>query len=193
LVLTARREPRLLFASARFRGVATRPEITLADGSVAADDDALSDWLGRAVAIGAADEVGERTYENPLDVEHDGDWVTFSGAPGAFHDSARTRVSLVSTGTLGAWDRRRFRANVVLDGAGEDELVGTTIAVGDAQLDVRKRIDRCVIVTRAQPGDLARDLDVLRTVNRERDRCLGVGALVARDGTVRVGDAVGPR
>ena len=39
----------------------------------------------------------------------------FPGAPGPFHDSRRTRVSLVSTETLGSWDRRRFRSNVLLE------------------------------------------------------------------------------
>jgi uncharacterized protein YcbX len=99
-------------------------------------------------------------------------------------------VSLVSTGTLGDWDRRRFRANVVLDGEGEDDWVGSTIALGDARLDVGKRIDRCVMTTRPQPGGIERDLDVLRSIHRTRDGCLAVGALVATPGRVQVGDVV---
>ncbi len=181
--------PELLFASARLdaRGA---PVITLPDGTIATDDAALSAWLGRRVALRAAADVDERRYENPLDAEHDADWIVFDGAPGPFHDSARTRVSLVSTATLGAWDRRRFRANVVLDGDGEDALVGATVDIGDVRLDVVKRIGRCVIITRPQPGAIERDLDVLKTVNRERDGCLAVGALVARGGAMRVGDEV---
>jgi hypothetical protein len=186
--LTARRVPELLFASART--TADGVEIRLPDGSIATDDDALSDWLGRPVALRRAAEVEARAFENPLDFERDADWITFDGAPGAFHDSARTRVSLVSTGTLGGWDRRRFRANVLLDGAGEDAFVGSTIAVGEVRLEVLKRIDRCVMITRPQPGEIERDLDVLRTVNRERDGCLAIGARVARSGTMRVGDVV---
>src|SRR5687767_13641914 len=53
--LTARRVPQLLYASARLRedgGV----EITLPDGSVAADDAALSAWLGRRVTLRSSDE-----------------------------------------------------------------------------------------------------------------------------------------
>jgi uncharacterized protein YcbX len=190
LGLTARRWPELLFASARHVGVGVRPEITLPDGTVALDDDALCDWLGRRVALRAADEVEERGYENPLDGELEADWIVFRGAPGPFHDSSRTRVSLVSTGTIGDWDRRRFRANVLLDGAGEDALVGRTVALGDVHLDVVKRIGRCVMITRPQPGCIERDLDVLRTVNRERNGSLAVGALVTRPGVVRVGDAL---
>ena len=33
--------------------------------------------------------------------------------------------------TIGAWDARRFRSNLVLDGEGEDALVGTTVTVGE--------------------------------------------------------------
>ena len=44
------------------------------------------------------------------------------------------------------------------------------------------------MTTRAQPGGIERDLNVLRTIARERDACLAVGALVARPGAVAVGD-----
>jgi hypothetical protein len=46
------------------------------------------------------------------------------------------------------------------------------------------------MITRPQPGDIERDLDVLKQVNRERDGCLAIGAVVARPGTIRRGDAV---
>ena len=62
--------------------------------------------------------------------------TTGRAAPGPFHDSPRIRLSLVSTGTLGTWDRRRFRANVVLDGAGEDALEGARCELGEARLAV---------------------------------------------------------
>jgi uncharacterized protein YcbX len=188
LGLTARRWPELLFASARLVDEGAPPEITLADGRVARDDDTLSDWLGRRVALRGAADVGERRYESPQDAERDAGWIEFAGAPGPFHDSARTRVSLVSTVSLGAWDRRRFRANVVLDGEGEDALVGARVVIGDVHLDVVKRIGRCVMITRPQPGGIERDLEVLKSVNRERGGRCAVGALVARGGTLGVGD-----
>jgi hypothetical protein len=190
--LTARRAPELLFASARWRhdgGV----EITLPDGSVAPDDDALSEWLGRRVELRTAELPSPRRYENPevdFERETERDWAPFEGAPGPFHDSSRTRVSLVSTETIGSWDRRRFRSNVLLDGGGEDALVGSRVALGDAVLDIGKRIGRCVMTTRPQPDGIERDLTVLRTIARERDACLAVGALVMRPGRVRVGDAL---
>jgi uncharacterized protein YcbX len=192
LGLTARRVPELLFASARFRdegGV----DIRLPDGSRAGDDEALSAWLGRPVALRSADADVSRRYENPVvDFEHERehDWAAFHGAPGPFHDSARTRVSLVSTATLGDWDRRRFRSNVVLEGAGEDSLVGSQVTLGAAVIEVRKQISRCVMVTRPQPGGVARDLQVLRTIALERNSQLAVGAVVTRPGRVTVGDAV---
>ena len=58
-------------------------------------------------------------------------------------------------------------------------------------LDVIKPIDRCVMTTRPQPGGIERDLDVLRTINAERQSWLGVGALVVEAGTLAVGDEVG--
>jgi uncharacterized protein YcbX len=194
--LTGRRHPELLFAAARLLdGGAV--EITLPDGAIAADDSDLSAWLGRPVALVPAEDRAERRYENPADFEHEPEsvWNPFVGADGAFHDNAAARVSLVSTGTIGSWDRRRFRPNVLLegegeDGEGEDGLVGSSVALGGARLDVGMRIERCVMTTRPQPGGIERDLDVLRTIARERDACLSVGALVTQPGTVRVGDAV---
>ncbi len=188
--LTARRVPDLLFLTGRLRSDG-RVEVLLPDGSVTSEDAVLSGWLGRPVALrSAAEAPGERLYENPAEVGEraEYDWDTFPGARGAFHDSSRTRVSLVSTGTLGSWDRRRFRANVVLSGKGEDALVGRRVRLGGSQLDVVKQVDRCVMVTRPQPGGIGRDTGVLRTIHRQRDGCLAVGALVARAGTVSVGD-----
>lgn len=187
-VLTARREPRLLFATARWH--AGEVEITGPAGERLDTDAALSSWLGRPVHLQAAGAEGG-VYENPLDTEREADWVEWQGPGHAWHDSRRTRVSLVSDTTLGAWPAERFRANVLLAGADEDTLVGRTARLGSATLDVQKRIDRCVMVTRAQPG-LAVDRDVLRTIHRERGGCLAIGALVTAPGSVAVGDAFGP-
>jgi uncharacterized protein YcbX len=188
--LTARRVPELLFASARYRDGGV--EIVLPGGQIATDDVALSAWLGRPVVLRPADAEVTRTYEVPLDVDTEAEdsWVTWNGPRGAFHDSTRARVSLVSTGTLDHWDARRFRANVVLDGAGEDALVGTEVLLGTAVLTVQKQIDRCVMVTRPQPGGVARDLEVLKTINHERGGFLAVGALVDTPGVVQIGDRV---
>lgn len=191
LGLTARREPRLLQAAARWED--DRLVVTLPDGAAVAErfSEALSSWLGREVVLRAASEVGTRRYENPLDFEHEERWVAWNGARGPFHDSPRNRVSLVASAWLGPWDARRFRANVVLDdpaGHSEDELIGARLRVGTAVLEVAKPTPRCVMVTRPQPGGIARDLDVLRAINRDRKGHLGVGAVVLTGGTVRLGD-----
>jgi uncharacterized protein YcbX len=74
------------------------------------------------------------------------------------------------------------------DNGAEDALVGTAVRAGTCTLDVVKQIDRCVMTTRPQPGGIARDLDVLRTINKDRATFLGAGALVTTRGTIHVGD-----
>lgn len=181
-VLTAKRDKRLLFASAHLV-TPDQVEIRLPDGSLA-DDAALSRWLDRPVAVERAGNVGG-LYENPRDFERETDWVTWQGPPEAWQDSAR--VSVLSTASLGGWDARRFRPNVVLEGHGEDDLVGHRIQIGGVALEVTKQIDRCVMVTRAQPG-IDADLEVLRSINRTRATYLAVGARVAHPGQLAVGD-----
>jgi uncharacterized protein len=192
--LTARRVPELLFGAARLRadgGV----EVVLPDGTVTTDDAVISAWLGRRVTLRAAGSApGRPRYESPDDdlTETPARWHDWQGAPGAFHDNADGRVSLVTTATLGNWDRRRFRSNVVLDGAGEGGLIGSQVRVGGVVLDVGDPIPRCVMVTRPQPGGIARDTTVLKTIHRERGGDLAVAAMVRAAGTVRTGDDLRP-
>jgi uncharacterized protein YcbX len=162
----------------------------LPDGTTTSDDAVLSAWLGRDVTLRAADFDETRTYEVPLDIDTEApeSWVQWNGPRGAFHDSTRTRVSLLSYGSIGAWEPQRFRANVLLDGEGEDALVGSHVRVGSTVLEVMKPIDRCVMVTRPQPGGIDRDLDVLKTINRERAGNLAIGALVRESGEIAAGD-----
>ena len=192
--LTARRVPDLLFAAARLR-VDGGVEVVLPDGTVTADDAVLSDWVGREVALRSVPATaGARRYESPDDDEEAaGGWYPWQGAAvGAFHDNADARVTLVSTGTLGSWDRRRFRANVVLDGAGEDALEGSRARLGSAVLAIGEPVPRCVMVTRPQPGGLGRETAVLKAIHRQRGGVLAVGAGVLRPGAARVGDELLP-
>jgi len=191
--LTARRAPDLLFATGRLRGDGG-VEVVLPDGAVTSDDAVLSAWLGRPVELrAAARQEGPPRFEAPDDEEElAAGWHEWEGAEGAFHDNACFRVSLLSTGTIRTWDRRRFRPNVLLDGAGEEALTGRRVHLGTAELTVVAAIPRCVMVTRPQPGGIARDNGVLRTLHRERDGLLAIGAGVVRAGTVRPGDALEP-
>lgn len=186
MVLTARREPALLFLSATVAD--GRPEIRTADGDDVSSDANLSTWLGRPVEIRSAAD-GPATFENPLDVDTETDWVQWQSAGTTFHDG-RSTISLVSRTTMRDWDRRRFRMNLTLDSAGDDEL-GGLLTVGTSTLSIRKPIDRCVMVTRPQPG-IERDLGVLTTIARERENRLGVGATVVSSGRIDVGDDVLP-
>jgi uncharacterized protein YcbX len=68
--------------------------------------------------------------------------------------------------------------------------VGHLVRVGTVTLDVTNHVDRCVITTRPQPGGIERDLDVLRTINRERGGNLAVGSLVQTEGEFAVGDEI---
>ena len=201
--LTARRRPELLLASARLAGVTVDDGvvITLPDGTETDDNAILTVWLGQPTELREAVPDGTGTYETQLDIGETGDWIRWQGPAGSFHDSTRTKVSLVSTATLRDWDRRRFRTNVILNGDGEDDLVGQTIQLGGATLEVLKHIDRCVMTARPQAAHdgepaLDRDLSVLKTINHERGSLLGIGALVGNPGSVSIGDQLtttGPR
>jgi uncharacterized protein len=185
--LTARREPKLLMLSAAVAG--DRVRLTTPEGTVLESDDDLSAWLGRPVHLAHPPTDRPPEYESPVDNEDEsGPWQIWTGPTDVWHDSARTRVSILSTASLRDWPVRRFRPNVLVDGAGEDDLVGRRIAIGSVLLDVTKRIDRCVMVTRPQPGGIERDHSVLKTVLRETDGFLGVGALVVTAGELAVGD-----
>lgn len=143
--LTARRAPEMLFASARTAADGS-VEIVLLDGTVAADDTALSTWLGRPVQLRSAEEVHERRYENPSDVETEAEesWGSFTGAGGAFHDTEGATATVLSAASMDGQDPRRFRANVVVDGEGEDALVGQAVRIGAATVAISVPIARGV-------------------------------------------------
>ena len=184
-VLTARREPRLLMASARLSDDG-HPIVTLPDGTETDSSETISAWLGRDVALTrAADHIG--VFENPKDFEHETDWVSWQGPAGAWHDAEWARVSLVSASSLRDLDPRRFRTNLVIGAGDENMLIGMSVALGTCRLDVLRGINRCIMVARSQPG-LVADLDILRTIHRESNGRLAVGATVSQEGRVRVGD-----
>ena len=85
-VLTGRREPRLLMASAILDDEG--PIITVESDQEMRTSAELSVWLDRSVTLTPASEDGG-TYENPLDYENDADWQSWQGPGGAWHDSAR--------------------------------------------------------------------------------------------------------
>lgn len=129
--------------------------------------------------------------------------------PGTFFDLAPLHLLTTSTLTaLGdlvpgaAYDPRRYRPNLVVDGAeqgfAEDGWVGAELALGQARARGVMLTMRCVMTTLAQEG-LAEDRDTLRGIARHHRReipglgtwaCAGVYADVVAAGPVRVGDPV---
>lgn len=124
----------------------------------------------------------------------------FATPPGTYFDVAPLHVvttsalrSLEHLNPASDADRRRFRANLLVetddDGFPEFDWCGSTVRAGDAVLEIRARTVRCAMPTHAQPG-LERATSIMRTLVRETGQDLGVYALVAREGDVRVGDDV---
>ena len=204
-VLTGRREPQLLGASAAL-DMNGRPAVTLPDGTTIsgegdAIDSALSNWLGHEVKlVGAADAPGGQA-EAFVDATDDSSPVVEWTMPaGRFVDALPilivTSASLRTGAGLhpaGNWDARRFRPNVFVDvdddGWVEDAWCGRVVRIGEVELLPRQGCVRCTMVTRPQPG-LERDLDIYRTVARHHGGTFGVWATVQTPGTISVGDAV---
>lgn len=95
-------------------------------------------------------------------------------------------------------DRRRFRANVVLDTEGgepflEDAWVGGTLVFGDgdppAAVSVTMRDPRCAMIN-LDPETAERDARVMKAVVRLHGNDAGVYATVVACGTIRLGDRV---
>jgi len=83
----------------------------------------------------------------------------------------------------------RFRPNIVLDtNISDADLIGKTIHVGTATLEVTHKTERCRMITLAQPGLESRP-EILRVVSKKYELLFGVYARVVSNGYVSVGDA----
>ncbi len=206
-VLTGRREPRLLLASATWIGEGA-PAVTLPDGVALAGgggpavDEGLSEWLDRPVrlvpAAGTPGGVGEFFADATDDTS---EAIAWTMPPGRFVDAQP--LLLLTTAALrmgaaqhpaGEWDVRRFRPNVLVEAEGtgwlEDAWCGRTVRLGsEVVVAPLAPCTRCTMVTRPQPG-LERDLDVFRALQRAHDATFGVWTRVVTPGVVRAGDAV---
>ena len=206
-VLSGKSEPRILGASASVRADG-EIEIELPEGvrtaSDAPDVDALlSAWLDRPLRLHRALDDEQFTIHHHTDPEDETKTKDFSTPPGAYYDS-RSTVHLLSRSSLraasaayaeGQWDVRRFRPNIVVS-SGDDEAgfveeawVGGTVTLGAVPALVRKRTERCVITTRAQPG-LDRDLQIYRSLKKSNHANLGIYLVPQAAGTIAVGEIV---
>ena len=203
-ILSAKREGRLLMARA---ATAETVRISLPSGQCfsgvgSSTDAALSSWLERPVHLVEADRGTTPTFESQADETNDASaTVTWQGLPGAFVDSSP--VHLLTTAALRAmrcqrpdldWQVERFRPNLVVDVPGdervEDAWVGRRCTVGDVELEIVKPCRRCVMVTRAQPCGVERQLGVLSYLSETAAGTLGVLGRVVRSGSVRLDSAV---
>lgn len=126
--------------------------------------------------------------------------LTLRDAAGAnFDDSHVLLVNMSSVAAFGLEagfpvDHRRFRANLYVDGLEpEEELrwLGRRINAGDAELEVTKRCDRCVVITR-DPETTTASPELLRILTETHETCMGLYCRVIRPGRVAVGDFCGP-
>jgi uncharacterized protein YcbX len=204
-ILTARREPQLLHATASL-APSGEPELSLPNGTRclgvgATTDAALSAWLGRPVSLLHAASSQGATAEYFADATDDNSpAIEWTMPAGRFVDAMP--VLLLTTASLragsafhpgGCWDVRRFRPNLLIevevDGWLEDSWCDRTVRVGEAEFVPRQPCVRCTMVTRAQPG-LERDLEIYKSLARNHGGNFGVWATVHTPGSVRVGDPV---
>ena len=122
--------------------------------------------------------------------------------PGTFFDNEE--IHLITTASMdhmrsknpaANWDVRRFRPNFYIEtdpaftGLVETDWAGKTLSMGGAKLEITLPTLRCGMTVRPQ-ADIEFDKTILRTVVKEGDQCLGVGAHVRVAGAVTQGDVV---
>jgi hypothetical protein len=122
---------------------------------------------------------------------------------GIFDEGEISVISLATIAGIGreagvALDRRRFRANVVLETQNtevfhEDAWVGGTLTFGDGDsapaVTVTLRDERCMMIN-LDPDTAVQDPRVMKAVVRMSGNYAGVYGTVVRTGTIRVGDRV---
>lgn len=204
-LLSAKKEARLLEASARtvdgevILTLPDRIEVAAASPGVA---EALSAWLGRDVDLLEVGDDADHVYDMTLDPPNDDAELYDIPTPaGTFLDLAAIHVlttsSLAAMAAAGPeldWSIRRFRPNVVVDGApegfAEDAWVHREVALGDrVRVLPFMRTMRCAMPLRAQPG-LRRQVDTFAVMRDAHSNDLGVYCSVSTTGVVAVGASV---
>lgn len=210
-VLSAKRYGKLLEARATLPDGASVPSVTLPSGATFETgdpqlDEAVSEWLGRRVAVRAAPADRQSQYDFALsefgvDLGVPDEETEIDTPAGTFYDLANAHV--LTTASLaagraahpdGEWDVRRFRPQLLVDtaeaeGFVENDWVGGRISVGEVELSPFMPTVRCVMPTRTQPG-LDRDREIARVLQQVNGSNLGVYASVTTPGRVAVGDPV---
>ena len=124
---------------------------------------------------------------------------------GVFDEAAISVISLATIAEIGReagieadLDRRRFRANIIVETDTpkpflEDEWIGGALVFGDSEQSTAVRVTmpdlRCVMIN-IDPDTATKDARLMKTVVRLNQNNAGVYATVVRTGTIRVGDPV---
>ncbi len=122
---------------------------------------------------------------------------------GIFDEGAISLITLTTVAGIGReagldLDRRRFRANIVIETERaepfvEDAWVGRILVFGDRDptpaVHVTLRDERCMMIN-LDPETAKQDARVMKTVVRLNENTAGVYATVVQRGTIRVGDRV---
>jgi uncharacterized protein YcbX len=186
------RNERLAGLHSRFEDAANLLTIRSGDDVVASGD--LETAAGRAAI--------ERYFAENFAAELRGPPKVLSGRDHSFSDVARKVVSIINLSSVRAIETMvggtavhplRFRANLYLQGWPawhELDLVGETLAIGEARLKVVKRIVRCAAVN-VDPETAQRDLEIPPTIMRSLGHMdCGIYAEVTTGGEICMGDAI---
>ena len=204
-LLSAKRVPRLLEGQARI--IRDHCVLTIDRNEFSSEEDKinekLSDWLERPVTLSKPNTGETRNIEIEWDdgtaeILQDPDVFEFSTAPGWFFDSSSS-LNLMGSATLvflekrvgpGSGDVRRFRPNLLVETEKpfeENDWVGKSLRIGTAEAFVKKRTDRCIVITRGI-GEYSASRSTLRFLSDHHDREARISMNPKQHGVIRNGD-----
>jgi uncharacterized protein YcbX len=137
----------------------------------------------------------QKIEQRPLRLVGSGDGTT------RYPDRNHVHLSLISTATLenlsqlsGQFiDSRRFRPNIVIEGASaweELDWIGQEFEIGTARIAITARLSRCLNID-VDPDNGVRDIPLLSLLQETfHHKYTGVLATVIQDGTVTLGDCL---
>ena len=92
----------------------------------------------------------------------------------------------------GSGDVRRFRPNLLVETENpfeENDWVGKSLRIGTAEAFVKKRTDRCIVITRGI-GEYSASRSTLRFLSEHHDREAGISMNPTQHGIIHTGDVV---
>ncbi len=143
----------------------------------------------------------ENFFETSMASERRGAFRILEAAGHSFSDLAKKVVSIINLDTVEDFSRAlgqevhplRFRANLYLAGLpawSEFDLMGKTLAIGQARLKIVKRTERCA-ATEVNPETALRDIAVPEILLRRRGNVdFGIYAEITARGKIAEGDPV---